>query len=280
METITFDLKDRLIENFKRIEPLVLNAYNQNFVTKTIDLFSKEQEKHTGILSYDKSDSELMQEIEEFSKKEGVVDVFRITSTDFLRFMFSGFIANGKKRMYMTYFSFLQFQTGIVDIGLNEPIKTLKVELPYKSNASFCLFTEGSRKTIPLLDSSVKELCVIAENKSSLPQKINLLDSKFKNGFSDSDIKIEFPINDIGNDEVLNSSIIRVFSENKKQLSSVVSVSNSDSDSKIEQSSYWSHNQFQSIGIDIPIKMEVKFDNKFEITLLPNTKIMYMFYCK
>ncbi len=277
MKTITFDLKDAPIENFKRVEPLVLNVYNQNFVTKTIDLFSKEQEKHTGILSYDKTEDELNNEVEKFKKGDGKVSLLRVTTTELFKLMYNGMFINGKKIMYMDYFSLNQFQTGIMDIPLIENVKKMEVELAYGTSACYSLFVEEINQSyLSNKNIDCKKLCIIASNKSREPKKINLLDFKFKNGFTDNEIEIEIPVNDVQDNEILNTYLIRAFSRKIEQLNSEVKFN----DSKVEQSSYWSACQFQSIGVDMPIKTEIKFGNNFEITLLPNTKIMYMFYGK
>lgn len=258
---------------------LGLKAYNQNFTTKKINLLSLDNEKHTGVLSHDKNEEELSIYLDKFKKGDKLVDLFRIQSTNLLDLMFSGFYKNGRKSMFMDYFSLNQFQTGILDVPFNgEEINNLEVELAPNSNCYFTIFEKEEVKTKDdlnqfFIEKKYNSICIIAENKSRKVQKINLLDINFNNGFIDDKIEIEIPINET-NGCVLKSKLVRAFCKKTEQLIGFININGM----KIEQSQFWSANQFQSIGIDMPLELDIKFGNEFEISLLPNTKVMYIFY--
>ncbi len=288
---INIDLKGEYIESFEKKEPLVLTAYNQNFVTKIIDLFSKEQEKHTGILCYDKTDSELKNEVDNFINGERNVDCLRIQTTDMMQLIFNGIYINGKKIMYMESFSMQQFQTGIIDIDLRkiesyEKLNNLDVELCRDTKSTFALmFDDLNKKTWtnrinPILEQFAKtvpdkknknRICIIAENKTNSPKEINLFSNEFENGYEDKVIKVEVPIKDLSS---LKTSHIRCFSKQVEQLSGSIKLK----ETKIEQSVFWTASQFQSIGIDMQLNIDVVFGGDFNITLLPYSKVMYLFY--
>ena len=261
---------------------LQLNIYNQNYTTKLINPFSKTLDKHTGVVSYTENDLELDNKIDDFNKSESRVGFIRFMFHDIKDFMYKYFIVNGKKNMYLKYFSLYQFQSGILDICLSEVIRDIKFEIPSKRDATAYFFTE--KKIFTLNESNSRKnndkLCIIAENLSSGIRTVNLLQENFKNGYSDDDIKIEVPINALSENETITCNLIRCVSENTLQLrAEVVSIKNKDN-FHLNQAEYFSALQFQDIGIDIPTEIEINFGGKFEITLLPKTKVMYMFYAK
>jgi len=270
------------IESNKEKDILQLNIYNQNYTNKLINPFSKTLDKHTGVISFPEDDVNLDNKIDDFIQSESRVGFIRFMVSDITDFMYKYYIVNGKKNMYLKYFSLYQFQSGIIDISLSEVIRDVKFEIPSRRDATAYFFTETEVYGLYRNNSADNsdKLCIIAENLSSEIRTVNLLQENFKNGFNDNDIKIEIPINNLNENETINCNIFRCVSENTLQLIAEVSSIKNKDNFMINQAEYLTVSQYQNIGVDIPTEIEINFGGKFEIKLLPNTRVMYMFYAK
>lgn len=258
-------------ENFIRKEesPCVLIIKNINAETKKVEAFS-DINKDNGITIGEIKGS--------ISNLNGTtICLMRMQTSSLMKLLFNGFWINGKKYMYINWFSKFQYQSTILDLPINISKDTDKLDLqiPEESDCIFTFFPNSEYPNTEKYDLPKYHLSVIATNKTGKEIDVNLLDKKyFPNGFEDDDLKIEIATCYLDDNEYIETKSISCFTLNVSQLTQIVTL---DDGKYIITQDGFHRNQYQSCMIDFEYDKKVKIGDTFAFPLLPNSKVMYSF---
>ena len=253
-------------------ETIQLDVYNQNQHPAFIDLLSECNEKHTGIIGNQK----------DLSNKK-IVMTRMVMPEGFSRFMFSTFQLCGQKYVYAHFFSFLQFQSNIIDLnfGWDTSYEKLFFEMPHKSNVIFSFFPldeniqgqEGEKRVIYQPKGLPKyHLAVYVQNKKNYEQKINIAEYIQKD-LDCKDFQVKVLANKFPENKPFEYNKLRVFSALKGQLMQNIESSRY----QIVLANWISEKQFQSNGIDCLFPEKETISKEFVVTVLPHAEVMYYF---
>ena len=263
------------------------NVYNQTFETKEVTLFADKHEPHTGVV---KKQTNKEGELIEASGK--YISSMRFNNMPELRkFMFRYFKLNGKKIMFSSIFSPLQFQVNTLQINdcfFSRDKLDMRFEIELLSNFSVSLISTNNLTQYAHIEDNdflpKKQFCVIINNENYYANTVNVLEMLSGKTKIDG-ISVYSSINDLpetGEDVEFN--VLDVVSFDYKQfnedfyLKSIKLDGDMISYGKILE--YFSNMQFQDCIVRIPGKYMFGNNKEMEVTILPNTKVMYHFYQK
>jgi hypothetical protein len=268
----------------RSVEALALNIYNHTSKTEAIDLFSKKNKPHTGVIDMDTvmpklSKSDMFYMIR-FHAKGKVSD-----------FLFNSIYINNEKYMYGSFLSQFQHNIHIISVPIYEKFGTsFKVELLPDTHIRCNLYASSkqnhtsNKSNIEKDNNNIRTtikpnrlICVIAENEGLDPIEVNLFDKKYsKDSGKDEDVKIEIAIDNrklVKNKFGIKS--IRVISENKQQLLCTMLLG----EKHILPTLYQNEYAIQDVILDMNNKEPIMLNKNDEVfvKLLPKTKVMYIF---
>ena len=272
------------MEKTKQQKTLNIEMYNANYEEVLLSTISDNNPLHSGrvniqtnkITITDKSGNVTYANL---FNEEGIVNKIRLQhNLDVFDFYTRKFELFGKQVNISSYFSLHQYQTGILEIKTFGKFKEIDFKIPLK-HREFCkvvYFQDSPNPTFNAPLTKLPEVYVVINNTNNEVKRVNILDLA-QNKNIPKGIVVENNYFE-ESDKDLKFDLLRVWSKNNSQLQVLISENQPNNRIEaIEPAKYLTHDQHQSIGIDIKKTFKINKTSEIMVDIHPNTRVMYHF---